>query len=50
MSNETLDPAGVQAKFGVPPEKIVDYLSLIGDTVDNVPGVPRWGRRRRSSG
>ncbi|WP_231408871.1 DNA polymerase I [Ralstonia solanacearum] len=43
MSNETLDPAGVQAKFGVPPEKIVDYLSLIGDTVDNVPGVPKVG-------
>ncbi|MHA6845921.1 DNA polymerase I [Ralstonia syzygii] len=43
MSNETLDPAGVLAKFGVPPEKIVDYLSLIGDTVDNVPGVPKVG-------
>jgi DNA polymerase-1 len=43
MTNETLDPAGVQAKFGVPPERIVDYLSLIGDTVDNVPGVPKVG-------
>ncbi|MHA6892960.1 DNA polymerase I [Ralstonia pseudosolanacearum] len=43
MSNETLDPAGVLAKFGVPPGKIVDYLSLIGDTVDNVPGVPKVG-------
>ena len=43
MSNETLDPAGVQAKFGVPPERIVDYLSLIGDTVDNVPGVDKVG-------
>lgn len=43
MTNETLDPAGVQTKFGVPPERIVDYLSLIGDTVDNVPGVPKVG-------
>ncbi|CAN7583707.1 DNA polymerase I [Pseudorhodoferax sp. LjRoot39] len=43
MSNETLDPAGVLAKFGVPPERIVDYLSLIGDTVDNVPGVDKVG-------
>ncbi|WP_326533939.1 DNA polymerase I [Pseudorhodoferax sp.] len=43
MSNETMDPAGVLAKFGVPPERIVDYLSLIGDTVDNVPGVDKVG-------
>ncbi len=43
MSNETLDAAGVLAKFGVPPERIVDYLTLIGDTVDNVPGVPKVG-------
>ena len=43
MSNETLDVAGVQAKFGVPPERIVDYLTLIGDTVDNVPGVEKVG-------
>jgi len=43
MSNETLDRAGVQAKFGVPPERIIDYLSLIGDTVDNVPGVHKCG-------
>ncbi|AOZ07212.1 DNA polymerase I [Cupriavidus malaysiensis] len=43
MSGEVLDPAGVQAKFGVPPERIVDYLSLIGDAVDNVPGVPKVG-------
>ncbi len=39
MSNERLDIDGVKAKFGVPPERIVDYLSLVGDTVDNVPGV-----------
>ncbi|MGH8779635.1 DNA polymerase I [Paraburkholderia sp.] len=43
MTNETLDRAGVLAKFGVPPERIVDYLSLIGDTVDNVPGVDKCG-------
>ncbi|MFZ2855406.1 MAG: DNA polymerase I [Rhodocyclaceae bacterium] len=43
MSNETLDAAGVLAKFGVPPERIVDYLTLVGDTVDNVPGVAKVG-------
>ncbi|HUX29253.1 MAG TPA: DNA polymerase I [Thiobacillus sp.] len=43
MSEETLDAAGVAAKFGVPPERIVDYLTLIGDTVDNVPGVAKVG-------
>jgi len=43
MSNETLDVAGVNAKFGVPPERIVDYLTLVGDTVDNVPGVTKCG-------
>ncbi len=40
---EKLDVAGVQAKFGVPPERIVDYLTLIGDAVDNVPGVDKVG-------
>ncbi|HXZ53573.1 MAG TPA: DNA polymerase I [Burkholderiales bacterium] len=43
MSNETLDAPAVQAKFGVTPERIVDYLALIGDSVDNVPGVPKVG-------
>lgn len=43
MSNETLDIAGVEEKFGVPPAQIVDYLSLIGDKVDNVPGVEKCG-------
>ena len=43
MSNETLDEAGVLAKFGVPPERIVDYLTLVGDSVDNVPGVEKVG-------
>ncbi len=40
---EVLDVAGVNAKFGVPPERIVDYLALIGDAVDNVPGVEKVG-------
>ena len=43
MSEERLDAAGVANKFGVPPERIVDYLALIGDTVDNVPGVEKCG-------
>jgi len=43
MSNETLDRDGVIGKFGVPPERIVDYLTLVGDTVDNVPGVEKVG-------
>ncbi|KVL00542.1 DNA polymerase I [Burkholderia territorii] len=43
MTNETLDRAGVIEKFGVPPERIIDYLALIGDTVDNVPGVEKCG-------
>ena len=43
MSGERLDVAGVQAKFGVPPERIVDYLMLVGDTADNVPGVHKVG-------
>jgi DNA polymerase-1 len=43
MSNEVLDEAGVLAKFGVPPGRIVDYLTLVGDSVDNVPGVPSVG-------
>lgn len=43
MSGEVLDVPGVQAKFGVPPERIVDYLTLVGDAVDNVPGVDKVG-------
>jgi DNA polymerase I len=43
MSRERLDEAGVMAKFGVPPSRIVDYLTLVGDTVDNVPGVEKVG-------
>ncbi|MEQ8492975.1 MAG: 5'-3' exonuclease H3TH domain-containing protein, partial [Gammaproteobacteria bacterium] len=43
MDNTTLDTAAVQAKFGVRPDQIVDYLTLVGDTVDNIPGVPKVG-------
>lgn len=43
LSNEKLDIAGVTAKYGVPPNRIVDYLALMGDTVDNVPGVEKVG-------
>jgi DNA polymerase I len=43
MSNERLDVAGVMEKFGVPPDRIVDYLTLMGDAVDNVPGVEKVG-------
>ena len=43
MTNEKLDIEGVRTKFGVGPERIVDYLTITGDTVDNVPGVPKAG-------
>ena len=43
MSNYSMDIAGVKEKFGVRPEQIIDYLTLIGDTVDNVPGVTKCG-------
>ncbi len=43
MTDVRLDRAGVIAKFGVPPELIVDYLALMGDTSDNIPGVPKVG-------
>ncbi|HUW50342.1 MAG TPA: DNA polymerase I [Sulfuricella sp.] len=43
MSNEKLDEAGVAAKFGVPATRIVDYLALVGDASDGVPGVEKCG-------
>jgi DNA polymerase I len=43
MSNTVMDSAGVMEKFGVRPDQIVDFLALTGDTVDNVPGVPKCG-------
>ncbi|HLT64479.1 MAG TPA: 5'-3' exonuclease H3TH domain-containing protein, partial [Pseudohongiella sp.] len=43
MTGEKLDPNGVVAKFGLPPSRIVDFLALTGDKVDNIPGVPGVG-------
>lgn len=43
MKGETYDTAGIKSRFGVAPEQIVDYLTLVGDAVDNVPGVPKVG-------
>ena len=43
MSNETLDEAGVIAKFGVRADQLLDLLTLTGDAIDNVPGVPKVG-------
>lgn len=43
MSNTILDRENVIKKFGVPPEKIIEYLALVGDTSDNIPGVPGIG-------
>ena len=43
MTETTLDRAGVIEKYGVPPERIIDYLALMGDSVDNIPGVPKVG-------
>ena len=43
MSDTEFDRDGVVEKYGVPPERIVDYLALMGDSVDNIPGVPKVG-------
>lgn len=43
MTNTNMDRQAVIEKFGVAPEQIIDYLTLVGDTVDNVPGVPNVG-------
>lgn len=48
MSNKTYDPAGVLEKFGVPPERVLDWLTLVGDAVDNVPGVDKVGPKTAS--
>ena len=45
MTNTLLDPAGVIEKFGIGPELIVDYLALMGDKVDNIPGLPGVGEK-----
>ena len=45
MSGQVLDRDGVKAKFDVYPEQIIDYLALVGDSSDNIPGVPRVGAK-----
>lgn len=45
MTNTVLDREGVKEKFGIPPELIIDYLGLMGDKVDNIPGVPGVGEK-----
>lgn len=45
MRDRVYDEAGVQEKFGVPPTSIPDYLALVGDTADGIPGVARWGEK-----
>ena len=45
MTDTYLDPEGVTAKFGIPPELIIDYLALLGDKSDNIPGVPGVGEK-----
>ncbi|MCK4493914.1 MAG: DNA polymerase I, partial [Methylococcales bacterium] len=45
MSNTTMDIEGIFDKFGVKPEQIIDYLALMGDSADNIPGVPKVGTK-----
>lgn len=45
MTNTILTPEGVETKFGVKPELIIDYLALMGDKVDNIPGIPGVGEK-----
>ncbi len=43
--NRVLDAIGVKAKFGIEPTSIPDYLALVGDAADGIPGIPRWGAK-----
>ena len=45
MRRLLLDEEGVLAKFGIPPKAIPDWLALVGDTADGIPGIPRWGEK-----
>jgi 5'-3' exonuclease len=49
MRRKSLDEAGVREKFGVGPASIPDWLALVGDDADGIPGVPRWGARSAAS-
>jgi len=44
-ARETRDESAVQKKFGVPPASIPDWLALVGDSADGIPGIPRWGEK-----
>ena len=46
---KTIDEAGVHEKFGVAPKSIPDWLALVGDSADGIPGIPRWGARSASA-
>jgi 5'-3' exonuclease len=48
LRNTWLNEPGVVAKFGILPESIPDYLALVGDTADGIPGIPRWGAKSAS--
>jgi len=45
MRRKIIDEEGVKEKFGVPPSAIPDYLGLVGDEADGIPGIPRWGAK-----
>jgi 5'-3' exonuclease len=49
MRRLLMDEAGVTLKFGVPPSSIPDWLALVGDTADGIPGIPRWGEKAAST-
>ena len=49
MRRLLLDEEGVHEKFGVAPESIPDWLALVGDAADGIPGIPRWGRKAAST-
>ncbi|HET7291274.1 MAG TPA: 5'-3' exonuclease H3TH domain-containing protein [Vicinamibacteria bacterium] len=49
LRRRVLDEAGVIAKFGVPPAAIPDFLALVGDAADGIPGIPGWGARSAST-
>lgn len=49
LTGVMLDEQGVVAKFGIHPESIPDYLALVGDTADGVPGLPGWGAKSAST-
>jgi len=49
LRKNTFDEAGIIDKFGVPPAAIPDYLALVGDKADGIPGIPRWGAKSAST-